>query len=106
MLKTRIYTLDRMLGADSGAPPEVAGEVVLLRGAPGSGKTTLGLEILARHLLHDTDAIAAFVSLEVAPDLAISAVKAKITDEAFSALDTARKTSQKDGNHPRLFEYS
>ncbi len=66
-MKTGIAVLDEMLGGD-GIPD---GSVVLLRGGPGTGKTTLALQIAADHLAQDdTHNYAIFISLETTPKLA------------------------------------
>jgi hypothetical protein len=77
-MSTGIQELDRLLG--DGLDP---GTVVLLRGGPGSGKTTLALQLIDRHLaraIRSPDdsgngvGAAVFLSLEVKPDRALSHV--------------------------------
>ena len=73
-MNTGIEQLDRLLGG--GFDP---GSVILLRGGPGSGKTTLALQLLDRHLAQgnanssgDSELGAGvFLSLEVEPDRAL-----------------------------------
>jgi len=78
-MSTGIQELDRLLGG--GFDP---GTVVLLRGGPGSGKTTLGLQLIDRHLTrairsaeHEENQVGAavFLSLEVDPIRALKHVK-------------------------------
>ena len=76
ILKTGISALDAMLG-DKGIP---SGSIVLVRGGPGTGKTTLALQIIANHLAQKRqekkqNEYAAFVSLETDPDRAVQHAK-------------------------------
>ena len=59
---TGINALDEMLGG-RGIP---YGSTVLIRGGPGTGKTTLALQIVRQHLKTEGH-VAAFVSLEKEP---------------------------------------
>ncbi|HET6442576.1 MAG TPA: ATPase domain-containing protein [Phycisphaerae bacterium] len=71
-MRTGIKALDKMLGA--GIP---TGSLVLLRGGPGSGKTTLALQIVANHLREDNEdnkALGVFVSLEKDPEIVLKHV--------------------------------
>jgi hypothetical protein len=82
--KTNIEPLDRMLGYNedlghgTGIRP---GDIIVLRGGPGSGKTTLGLQIMSRYLESEDcryagDKLAAvFLSLESEPLPIFSKVK-------------------------------
>lgn len=50
---TRIDVLDKLLGYDKFERPEVRldpGTILVIRGEPGAGKTTLGLQILSKNL--------------------------------------------------------
>jgi len=69
-MKTGINALDKMLGA--GIP---TGSLVLLRGGPGSGKTTLALQIVANHLRAQEGNLAVFISLEKDPTEVLEHVK-------------------------------
>jgi hypothetical protein len=82
--KTDIAVLDKMLGIDKKVEAEINNDlakinndrIVLIKGGPGSGKTTLGLQILNNHLKRNgiegsTTFIAGYVSLEIDPDLSI-----------------------------------
>ena len=68
--------LDRLLGYDpeKGAAREIGsipiGSVLLIRGQPGSGKTTLALQIIDRYLQSGRRR-AAFISLESAPQAVV-----------------------------------
>ena len=78
--KTNIQPLDKLLGYDetlgsgTGIKP---GDIIVLRGGPGSGKTTLGLQIMSRYLESDdhrgagNKPAAVFLSLELDPEKAI-----------------------------------
>ena len=92
---TGIDELDRLLGG--GFAP---GTVVLLRGGPGSGKTTLGLQLIDRHLTRaiqsaDRDksevGAAVFLSLEVEPTRALTHV-----NESFGFFSSVLKYVTKD----------
>ncbi len=54
--KTNIPAVDKLLGyneslgAGTGIRP---GDIIVLRGGPGSGKTTLGLQIMSNYLASD-----------------------------------------------------
>ena len=61
-IRTGIDALDEMLGGEL-----PAGSLVLLRGTPASGKTTLAIQILANHLSRHPKTAAAFVSLQAGP---------------------------------------
>ncbi len=55
-LRTNIEVLDKMLGCDLTDSPDTSlppGSVFLIRGEPGAGKTTLGLQILSAQLAQD-----------------------------------------------------
>ncbi len=80
--KTNIEPLDKLLGyspdplGGTGIHP---GDIIVLRGGPGSGKTTLGLQIISKFLesddcLYTQDLAAIFLSLEVDPARAIEKV--------------------------------
>ncbi len=80
--KTNIEPLDKLLGyspdlhGGTGIRP---GDIIVLRGGPGSGKTTLGLQIISKFLesddcLYTQDLAAIFLSLEVDPARAIEKV--------------------------------
>ncbi|HEY3852968.1 MAG TPA: hypothetical protein VGO67_01085 [Verrucomicrobiae bacterium] len=90
--RTHIPELDKMLGVTR-APWErkydqfsngAAHPVVLLRGAPGSGKTTLGLQIAANHLREQDGRpevekrLVIFLSLETKARLAVDAAKERL----------------------------
>jgi len=60
---TGVSALDQMLGGQ-GIPP---GTIVLIRGGPGSGKTTLSLQMMAHHL-RDPQNSGCYLSLESPPD--------------------------------------
>jgi KaiC/GvpD/RAD55 family RecA-like ATPase len=67
LIETNIKALDEMLGGGM-----VEGSIVLLRGAPGSGKTTLALQILEKHLKNYPGESGVFISLEKAPRLVVA----------------------------------
>jgi KaiC/GvpD/RAD55 family RecA-like ATPase len=75
--KTNIQVLDKMLGIDKKVEAEINNDrILLIKGGPGSGKTTLGLQILNNHLKRNeeegsTTFIAGYVSLEIDPELSI-----------------------------------
>jgi hypothetical protein len=46
---TNIDVLDKLLGLEEGKPEIEPGSIILIRGEPGSGKTTLGLQILSKY---------------------------------------------------------
>ena len=71
-IRTGIEALDSMLGGEL-----PGGSLVLLRGTPASGKTTLAIQILANHLSSHSKSTAAFVSLQANP--------AKVIQHARSA---------------------
>jgi len=75
MFYTYDPTLDAMLGLDqkknNGLKP---GSIILLRGGPGSAKTTLSLQILRNHIAKNGNSSAVFVSLEVDPQAALDHV--------------------------------
>jgi Mg-chelatase subunit ChlI len=59
---------------------------MLIRGAPGSGKTTLALEILARNIILEKPAFGIFLSLEVEPLDAWKAVVHRLSPEVIACL--------------------
>ena len=63
-MKTGIITLDRLLGLDGNR--EIEPGIIMLRGGPGSGKTTLALQIMANYL-KDPANKGTFVSIELEP---------------------------------------
>lgn len=65
-MRTGISTLDDMIGGEI-----LPGHSILLRGGPGSGKTTLALQIIAKHLSADKKRRAVFISLETSPRTAL-----------------------------------
>ena len=91
-MKTGISTLDQMLGG-KGIPD---GSIVLLRGGPGTGKTTLALQIAANHLAAETMGVNNFViftSLELPPERAVKNFQALIPDKRsfFDPNETPKK---------------
>jgi len=69
MRRTHIQELDRLLGL--GEPNAFApGRIVLVRGAPGTGKTTLCLQILNQYVKHESGG-ACLLSLETDPERAL-----------------------------------
>ena len=83
--KTNIPLLDRLLGYNeslncgTGIGP---GDIIVIRGGPGSGKTTLGLQIMSSYLASDDcryieqeNNPAAFISLELEAEKAVEKVK-------------------------------
>jgi hypothetical protein len=82
--RTNIPPLDRLLGyreslnSGTGIYP---GDIIVIRGGPGSGKTTLGLQIISSYLASDecrfmeNNPAAIFLSLETDPKKAIRKVK-------------------------------
>jgi ABC-type glycerol-3-phosphate transport system substrate-binding protein len=77
--KTGIKELDTMLGIEknSNGKKENNNRIALIKGGPGSGKTTLGLQVLHNHLKRNkekdkkdnTQFVACYVSLEIDPKL-------------------------------------
>lgn len=65
-VKTGVFELDVLLGG--GIKP---GSIVLVRGDPGSGKTTLAIQLLAKHLQRSNHTWAVFLSLEDDPGKAL-----------------------------------
>jgi KaiC/GvpD/RAD55 family RecA-like ATPase len=103
---TGVATLDRLLGGPLGGR-----EVVLLRGGPGTGKTTLTLQILSNHL--GGGGSGAFLSLEDDPTEAIERARRSF-GFAFpedtprgsrSAVSTALYGVKHDEVQDRLKEY-
>lgn len=72
-IRTEIEVLDKLLGYDEFERPDIRiepGSIFLIRGEPGAGKTTLGLQILSQNLERtksDTDTKYVFFSLEREP---------------------------------------
>src|ERR1035441_7349398 len=52
------------------------GQIVLLRGAPGTGKTTLGLQMLLNHVVSKDSSTGLFISLEADPKRVLDSMKA------------------------------
>jgi len=77
-MRTGISELDEMIGLKSMGegmeeiPPK---NVVLIRGEPGSGKTTLGLQILSHNARRPTAKNILYISLEQNPELVLSRVQ-------------------------------
>ena len=111
-IETGIPALDRMLGGKGLPHPSI----VLLRGGPGSGKTTLALQIIASHLRSDNPkGYAAFVSLEADPERTIEYANATFelgiptTPSAVNAVNMVSRrelqgalTSRSAGGRPDL----
>jgi len=100
-MNTGIPELDKLLGHNPDKDVEHRGSIpigsaVLIRGQAGSGKTTLGLQLLNQHLAN-TNAYAAFVSLEVPPDIVVDRMHA-----SFHFNSLARNSTS--GKVPRLVE--
>ncbi len=96
-MKTEIQILDRLLGLGKGAssvysPPTQA---LLIRGAPGSGKTTLALEILARKITQKTPTFGIFLSLEVNPLDAWHAIYQRLSREVLQSLNKPKFQPEK-----------
>jgi len=79
VISTGIEALDEMLGGEGKEKGIREGSIVLLRGSPGSGKTTLALQILEKHLKNYPGESGVFISLEKAPRLIVVHMK-----EAYS----------------------
>jgi archaellum biogenesis ATPase FlaH len=75
-MKTGISTLDRLIGIEADTGEIKPGSIILLRGGPGSGKTTLALQILAEHM-KTIAAQGSFVSVELKPGEIIDHLKEK-----------------------------
>ena len=85
--KTGFPALDKMLGferpawqrasiiANTNGKP-LKGQIVLLRGAPGTGKTTLGLQMLLNHVVSKDSSTGLFISLEADPKRVLDSMKA------------------------------
>jgi energy-coupling factor transporter ATP-binding protein EcfA2 len=86
--KTGFPALDKMLGFERPAWQRASivvntnetspkGQIVLLRGAPGTGKTTLGLQMLLNHLVSNaSNCPGLFISLEADPKRVLDSMKA------------------------------
>ena len=68
--QTGFATLDEMLGG--GIP---WGNIALLRGGPGSGKTTIALQMIAHFLAENSNSVAYYFSLELDPTSTIDHAK-------------------------------
>jgi RecA/RadA recombinase len=77
--RTGIKELDKMLGS-TGIPPQ---NIIIIKGGPGSGKTTLGIQIINNHLKYE-NCNAGFISLEVDNKIVLSYAKQNF---GFSNLD-------------------
>lgn len=70
-IDTGIGVLNRLISGQKGEKEAGDGipidSTVLLRGGPGTGKTTLALQIMSRHVAEDEKNVAVFVSLEEEP---------------------------------------
>lgn len=98
MKTTGIDTLDTLIGLDADKGMDIPqGSIILLRGGPGSGKTTLALQMLAKHLEVPGN-IGVFVSLEVDPTRAITHVKTNFRLGVAPA-DSKTTNSTLDGVH-------
>jgi hypothetical protein len=79
-MRTDIPILDLLLGPTDSLAPRT--QAMLIRGAPGSGKTTLALEILARQISKkEFPAFGIFLSLEVKPRDAWISVYRRLSPE-------------------------
>ncbi len=71
-LRTGIEALDAMLFGDplqkEASPGFSPGDVILIRGEPGAGKTTLAYQIVSNVLRDDPLAVVRFVAMEETPD--------------------------------------
>ena len=102
-MKTDIVTLDRLLGLEPHDREIEPGSIILLRGGPGSGKTTLALQIMAEYL-KKSGAKGAFVSIELEPHRILTHVKTKFRlglpagsqDPATSSLANVRIISREE----------
>ena len=89
--RTYIYSLDRLIGLSdktSDDQKDLKGKVVLIRGEPGSGKTTLALQIVSSILQHceDEHECGAYLSLEQDPKATLVQIK-----NTFKFLDDSTK---------------
>jgi KaiC/GvpD/RAD55 family RecA-like ATPase len=94
---TGIEELDKMLGVNKGKKGEkIYNKIVLIKGGPGSGKTTLGLQIINNHLKTENN-IAGYVSLEIEPNVSCDYVENNFCFNEFSK-DSGRfyRTSKKE----------
>lgn len=101
-MKTQIPVLDHLLGWEQKNRPQICvpqSQVMLIRGAPGSGKTTLALEILARNIIVKDPAFGIFISLEVDPLDAWKAVVQRLSPEVTARLPSMESVSKKGLYH-------
>lgn len=78
-VNTHIDVLDKLLGKSTVAEGHGVieeGSIVIIRGEPGCGKTTLGLQILSEYLGAHPGAWAGYFSLEKPPDLVLNKMEA------------------------------
>jgi len=94
---TGINVLDKMLGlSNEKKGGKTYNKIVLIKGGPGSGKTTMGLQIINNHLKTEKF-IAGYVSLEIEPDVSCGYVAENFLFKEFRKnSDRFFKTSKEE----------